>query len=307
MQRTSLSLLLLSIAASACGGTVIDPGTEPVGGDSGMPAATDQDAGTEAGSSLPQAGPLTASGSFTVMSNPPNAASSAPSYKRQASFSVQSSCSRATVGPCTLNPCANPAASTQPSPLPNAGEITIVGAQLTAAPLEPQTNGSYTPIVVAGQAPWTSSGQAITVDWQHFPGDPTQAGGSIQLASPPYVTLTAASMFFEPTQALSSARSFTVAWTVEGAASQLDQVVVNLTSGPAQLVCGFGASAGSGTVPAAAIQLLPTGPATYGVHSKEYASQTLYGSNGATWSVGFNVDAQATASSGLATGSLTIQ
>jgi hypothetical protein len=46
-------------------------------------------------------------------------------------------------------------------------------------------------------------------------------------------------------------------------------------------------------------------PEDNGIHSKESASETLNGVNGEQWAVGFNVDAHARTSYGVATGSVT--
>jgi hypothetical protein len=68
-------------------------------------------------------------------------------------------------------------------------------------------------------------------------------------------------------------------------------------------VCIFDATAGMGVVPAAALALVPAGVGSYNVHSKEAATDKSVG--GSQWTFGFNVDAQARTSSGLAKGTVT--
>ena len=62
-----------------------------------------------------------------------------------------------------------------------------------------------------------------------------------------------------------------------------------------------------GVVPAEALQHLSAGPGNFDIHSKEYASKTVTGADGSSWSFGFNVDAHARASYGLTYGAVTVQ
>jgi hypothetical protein len=190
-------------------------------------------------------------------------------------------------------------------PLPNVGEIQFTGAQLAAYALEPATEGNYTTLTIQGQVAWETNGESVGVVWAHAPEDPTQAGGSIQLASPPYVALSAGSAL--GAGALSRQQDLDLAWTSDSPPSAMDQVLVDVTLGSTQVTCAFSAAAGSGTVPAGALQALESGTGTYDVHSKEYASVPLQGLDGTAWQVGFNVDAHARLGSGLAYGAVTIE
>ena len=60
-----------------------------------------------------------------------------------------------------------------------------------------------------------------------------------------------------------------------------------------------------GVVPASALAVVPAGAGSYNVHSKEGTTDKNVG--GSHWSFGFNVDAQARTSSGLAKGTVTFE
>jgi hypothetical protein len=248
-------------------------------------------------------------GAFTVMSDRPVAGTdTAASYHLEAAFNpVPASCGTATVGACTVNPCYAATSGTAPSPLPDVGSVEFLGAQIAELPLEPQSNGTYTTLNFEGEVPWATSGDAVSVTWAHAPGAATQAGGSMHLAAPPYLALSATSAFGGTTSMVSRQEDLTLSWTSDSAPSTVDQLLVDVTLAPTQLVCVFNAAAGTGTVPAAALGYLSAGVGSYDVHSKEYASVPLQGVDGATWAVGFNVDAHARAGNGLAYGAATIE
>jgi hypothetical protein len=85
-------------------------------------------------------------------------------------------------------------------------------------------------------------------------------------------------------------------------------VLVDLMIGTTQVTCAFSAAVGSGVVSAQVLQKgLVAGTGTYDIHSKEYASTPVHGPGGATWALGFNVDAHARASGGLATGAVVFE
>jgi hypothetical protein len=171
--------------------------------------------------------------------------------------------------------------------------------------LEPGSDGAYGSDTVKGQLAWTAGGTQVTFEWTHLPGDPSSAGGSISLDTPPYIALTQGSAFAIPPTTLARDQDLTVAWTSDTAPTSADQVAVDLDMGSVQLVCIFAASAGMGVIPASALALVPAGPGSYNVHSKEAATNKSV--DGSQWSFGFNVDAQARTSSGLAKGTVTFE
>jgi hypothetical protein len=313
--RGILLLLLLasSLVAVGCGGHSFDGPSDDTegdagGGDSGVPAVADDggpgasspaDAGTSSGPG---------SGSFTIMSDRPIAGSSTgASYHLEASFNFAApSCAATTLGACTVNPCYG-SGSGAASPFPGVGEIRFTGAELAALPLDPTGQGSYTTLTVQGEVAWDTSGESVSVAWAHAPGDSTRGGGSIQLASPPYVALSAGSALSTAAGTISRQQDLDLSWTSDTPASSADQVLVDVTLGSTQVVCGFAAAAGAGTIPASVLQALGAGTGTYDVHSKQYASVPLPGADDSTWPVGFNVDAHARAAGGLAYGAVTIE
>jgi hypothetical protein len=253
------------------------------------------------------------SAEFYVMNSVPAAGSSTgASYQRSVTFTAlgQSGCSATSstppVGPCSVNPCVAPAAPDGGTEtLPSAGPITIDGAQMPPLTLEPDSDGAYPPDVVKGQLPWSAGGVPVTFQWAHVPGAPSSAGGSVVLATPPYIALMQGSAFADRPTTLARDQDLTVSWTSDTTPTSADQVAVDLDSGSVQIVCIFTASAGTGVVPAAALGLVPAGMGSYNIHSKQAATNKSVGGSG--WSFGFNVDAQARASSGLAQGAVTFE
>jgi hypothetical protein len=292
-------LFVLSIAAG-CGGTTNDPqgpGSGPSSDDSSSGGSQNQAA---AGGS----------GSITVMSDRPIQGSlSGAQYQREASFTpAMGGCPTTTLGACSVNPCRPTSSTGTPSaPLPNAGTVTIGGAEMTSATLEPQRTGSYTAYVVPEQVAWLTGGESVTLAWEHAPGDDSQGGGSITMFTPPYLALTGGSAFDAAPTTIARNEDLTVAWTSDSSPSVLDQVLVDIWTGSTQLTCQYVASAGIGVVPAEALQHLTAGPGNFDIHSKEYASKTVTGVDGSSWSYGFNVDAHARASYGLTYGAVTVQ
>jgi hypothetical protein len=261
--------------------------------------------------SAPSEGAGGGSAEFYAQSNVPSMGSAAgASYKRSVTFTAvgQNGCggtsSRMNAGPCSVNPClAPPPPDGGTEALPNGGAITIDGARMPSLTLEPGSDGAYAPNVVKGQLAWTAGGAAVTFQWAHLPGDPSSPGGSATLDTPPYIALTQGSAFAIPPTTLARDQDLTVEWTSDTAPTSADQVAVDLDSGHVQLACIFAATAGIGVIPASALGLVPAGAGTYNVHSKEGSTNKAVG--GSQWSFGFNVDAQARTSSGLAKGAVT--
>jgi hypothetical protein len=276
-KTTALALVVLGVLAAGCGGS------------SSAGAATN------------------GSGSFTVTSDWPMPGGVAgASYKRSASFaSPPTSCATESgSGACTVYPCygAPPSAT-----VPEAGQITIRGAAMTSVVLSPESDGAYTPFIVAGQLPWNTAGESVVFQWAHLPGSASTPGGSLTVSTPAYVTLAPGSPFATPSTTIQRNQDLEVAWTTETAPSPTDSLLVNVISGNVQVTCTFAAIAGSGVVPASVLQNLGAGNGTYDVHSKEYAFQDLTGEDGTTWTLSFNVQAEARTTYGVASGSVTLE
>ena len=152
-----------------------------------------------------------------------------------------------------------------------------------------------------------AGGESIALAWAHFPGSTTQAGGSFVAETPPYVTLSPGSAFADSTSTLDRTADLTFSWTSDTAPASTDLLGVYFDSGSTQIGCNFDASAGTGVVPAAALQALSAGAGSFDIHSKRVAGENLTAADGSTWSFGFNVDAYARASYGVATGKVTFR
>ncbi len=295
MQRRHVHSVLSSCLAScllafctSCGGTTgTDPG--PAQNAAGSPG-----------------GP--GSGSFSVTSDQPTPGNMAgASFSLGVSFTTHPACTTTKIGACTVNPCYQSAPSGNGSvAAPDAGEVTLVGTGMASLALGPQQDGNYASQSVVGELPWQSGGSSITFQWATFPGDAAGPGDSITVATPPYISLVAGSAFAVATSTLARAQDLTVSWTSDTPPADGDEVVVDLNSDTVQMYCVFSVGAGQGVVPAAALGPLVAGDGTYNVSSKTYASETINEGDGA-WSLGFNVNAFARSSYGLAKGSVTIQ
>jgi hypothetical protein len=267
-------LFLLPLAAACAGKTDAGSSPNPLGS-----------AGFWIKSSVPAAGNMTGA-SFTLDAEflRPGAAS----------------CATSTIGACTINPCLSPPPSVTGSDVTNAGQVTIVTSTTTEA-IEPESDGDYA-TQTFDAAPWMAGGESITVAWAHFPGSTTQAGGTVVAETPPYVTLSPGSPFADPTGTLDRTADLTFSWTSDTAPASTDLLGVYFDSGSTQVGCNFDASAGTGVVPAAALQTLGAGAGSFDIHSKRSTSETLAAGDGSTWSFGFNVDASARTSYGVAAG-----
>jgi hypothetical protein len=215
------------------------------------------------------------------------------------------SCATSTIGACTINPCLSPPPAVTGSDVTDAGQVTVVTSTTTAA-IEPETDGDYA-TQTFDVAPWMAGGESITVAWAHFPGSTTQTGGTFVAGTPPYVTLSPGSPFADPTSTLDRTADLTFSWTSDTAPASTDLLGVYFDSGSTQVGCNFDASAGTGVVPAAALQTLGAGAGSFDIHSKRVTSENLTAGDGSTWSFGFNVDAYARTSYGVATGKVTFR
>lgn len=271
-------------------------------------AALSAGCGAETANDVATTSASSGTASFTVVSNRPLAGSSSgESFQLGVSLTSPAlECDRTVIGACTVNPCAQsvaPAGST----LPSAGKVGLTAPGMMPFAVSPQSDGIYPWQSVIGQVPWTTSGESVTLQWAHFPGDDAVAGDRITLTTPPYVALTAGSAFEGSVSTLARSSDLTITWTTESAPAATDQLLVDVNVASTQVYCVFAAGAGTGVVPASVLGNLPTGPGSYSVHSKQYASETRSGAGGASWSFSFNIDATARTRTGLATGNLTIQ
>lgn len=176
----------------------------------------------------------------------------------------------------------------------------------TSEAIEPESDGDYA-TQSFDAAPWMAGGESITVAWAHFPGSTTQAGGTFVAETPPYVTLSPGSPFADPTSTLDRTADLTFSWTSDTAPESTDYLGVYFDSGSTQVGCNFDASAGTGVVPAAALQTLGAGAGSFDIHSKRINGESLTATDGSTWSFGFNVDALARTSYGVAAGKVTFR
>jgi hypothetical protein len=278
MRLASQALLVITCAGTACGGA---SGVSPPGAASG-------------------------SGEFYAHSYVPVRGSETGAYYDRKVTFTQTTCTSTRVGPCSVNPCAFPSVPDGGTePLPDAGSVSIDGAQMRPLTLEPQSDGTYAPIAVDGQLAWTTGGSTVTFQWAHLPGNTSAAGGSITLSTPPYIALATGSAFADATPTVTRSQDLTVSWTSDSPPTTADQVAVDLNVGSTQVVCIFSLSDGTGVVPTGALSLLGAGAGTFNVHSKQ--GKTLKGVDGTQWTLGFNVDAEARTSYGLAMGAVTIQ
>jgi hypothetical protein len=288
------SAVVFSFLVASCGGTTAGLATS----DSGSGAGPDS---VSSGSG---------SGEFTAYSEvPAGTATAGASYNFEVAFSpTPPPCSKTTAGACTVNPCYLFAPQSSPAdPLPNAGPVTLSGAQITTLSMTPQADGTYTTESVTGQVAWLTGGETLVFLWSHVPGDLNGTSDQIDMSAPSYVSLSADVAFANGPAVIPRTEDLAVSWSADMQAQATDEVSVSLNSGSTQVYCIFGASTGTGVVPAAILQALGAGNGTYEVHSKQSANKTVTGSDGMQWKFSFNVDARARTSSGTASGSVTFQ
>jgi hypothetical protein len=161
-------------------------------------------------------------------------------------------CAQNIVGPCTVYVCPT---TTPPAPTyASAGTVSVTGLAQPVS-LTPQANKMYT--AFTSQATLFSGGETITI---------TGAGAdvpafSIGITGPGRATITQPA---KPsgTFTINRAQDFTVRWSGGGAGKVFVYVSGPSGSG-ASLNCGFDASAGMGSVPAAALGMLPAGSGAF--------------------------------------------
>jgi hypothetical protein len=248
------------------------------------------------------------SAQFWIKSSVPTVGStSGASFTLDAEFlrPGASSCATYMIGACTINPCLTPPPTVKGSDVTTAGEVTFVTSTTTAA-LEPESDGDYA-TGTFDAAPWAAGGDSLTVEWAHFPGTTTQAGGTLVAQTPPYVALSPGSPLADSAGTLDRSADLTFSWTSDTVPTSTDYLGVYLDSGSTQVGCNFDVSAGTGVVPTAALQALGAGAGSFDIHSKRNSTEKLTAPDGSTWSFSINVDALARTSYGVASGKVTFQ
>jgi hypothetical protein len=159
------------------------------------------------------------------------------------------------VGPCDFALCV-----TTPPPAVSAGEIMITGAA-QAITMTPTAEKTYNTFMTA--APLFSGGENIT--FAAAGADVVAFTKSITAPSKATITAPAKPSSTSPYLNISRSQDFTVSWT--GGGTGLVQVALNSSQADQRLFCKFEASAGTGKVPSAALQLLATGTGGFAMAS----------------------------------------
>lgn len=165
-------------------------------------------------------------------------------------------CPVTTLDNCVLTQaCAAPAA--QPV---SAGTVTATGAAVPIS-LAPKADATYPMLSdYMATAPWLAGGETVDV---------TATGATVPafhgtVTAPNRPTITAPAMPAAGAMlAVTRASGFSTTWTGGGAG----KLEIYLSSGSTTLVCDLDASAGSGTIPAATLAMLPAGSGAFAMSS----------------------------------------
>ncbi len=248
-----LASLLLLVALAACGGSTA---TAPDSGPAANADATTSDASPPADATSDAATPANV-GFVTLLSD------TAPAHARASATFLTGGpaylCTEQPSGPCILYRCTpRPGASTRPAP--HAGVVQLTGLTQPLS-LTPATDGSYPASILQTTSLW-AGGETLTAS---APGASVPAF-TTSVTTPRRITLSAPTL---PTGDWMIDRAQPIALTWSGATAE--DLIVTLgviTLGPLELECVFPASAGSATLPAAALGLLPAGDAYYTMVSR---------------------------------------
>ncbi|MCC6995787.1 MAG: hypothetical protein IT370_14345 [Deltaproteobacteria bacterium] len=247
-----LAPLLLLVSLTSCGGS---SATTPDGG-SATDASPSDARPSDAGPSSDAAAPANV-GFITLLSD------TAPAHARASATFLTGGpaylCTEQPSGPCILYRCTpRPGASTRPAP--HAGVVQLTGLTQPLS-LTPATDGSYPASILQTTSLW-AGGETLTAS---APGASVPAF-TTSVTTPRRITLSAPTL---PTGDWMIDRAQPIALTWSGATAE--DIIVTLgviTLGPLELECVFPASAGSATLPAAALGLLPAGDAYYTMVSR---------------------------------------
>lgn len=245
--------VLLAFVLSCAAGCFIDPNKLDDGGTDGGSngdgsASTDMTVSpTDGGSGDTGSMVVEKTGAVVVaqfQTTPTSGGPTMPMYVVSAGFynSVSTPCAITTVGACQVQKCANGA----PEPNNSAGTITITGSTVGTTTLTP-SGKTYTPAM--GTALYWSAPQTLTVSASG--GDVPMFSGNMN--APALVTVTAPEPpnvdMLGPPMSYSKSSDLTISWTGGSLGSDVE---VTLMSLPQDYIvrCKFGATAGTGAVPA---------------------------------------------------------
>lgn len=257
--------LLAGLAVACSDDAVSSAGSSPAGDDGGV---TVEDGGVppvdggqpDAATTLPEAPPTGNRGAVFLTSDPtsPQAFHSAGAYF-VARATADQSVTRKTVGPCTVEIFGDGASPKETER--SAGTLTFTGLA-KAVTLPPAVDKTYDG--VNGSGPLWTGGETITV---------TAAGADVPsftttLTAPSKLTLTAPALQAGTPLKVTRSAGLDAAWT--GASSGDVVLYVDAASGSSAFstTCAFPASAGKGTIPAAALADFPAGAGTFNLYVK---------------------------------------
>jgi len=171
-------------------------------------------------------------------------------------LSTSSSCAHTLVDPCDVYICSAPATPMYAS----AGTVTIQGL-VQPVMLTPMTDKTYT--VYSAQQALYAGGETITIS---APGADAPAF-SLSYTAPSRMSITS------PAKPASGAKltvnrsqGFTASWT-GGGAGEVFLYISGPSASNTTISCGFPASSGTGTIPAAALAMVSAGTGSFSVSS----------------------------------------
>ncbi len=168
-------------------------------------------------------------------------------YDVGAGFGPDSGCTDMTFGPCDIGTCA--AATSNP----NAGTITVMGGT-QAVTLTPGSDGSYTD--ATGTTALWNGGETLTISASG--GMVPAFMGSVQAPAPVTVNQLGGAAWPAATATVNVSRAtdLVVTWT-----ATTGSVLIGIANNTSGMTCVFDGSAGTGTIPAAALGQLAAGMA----------------------------------------------
>ncbi len=168
-------------------------------------------------------------------------------------------CTESVIGPCKIAAC--PASAGMPVTELNAGPITVTGSgpdspvALSYGQQTPGGPAGYPP--ATGASPFCSSGDTVTASGGGGPDLPAFAAQSI--VAPSDIAVTSPACAAGACQDIPRSMDAIITWS-GGTAGKVSVAYVTATdAGSKILACSFDASAGTGTVPSAALMQLDVG------------------------------------------------
>lgn len=276
-----LSLLLVALGVW----TGCNPENPPSDGGTSTP----QDAGAADASTMDAGGPLDAgseprvrTGFITLRSNPE------PTQTRVSATFLAGGpafvCDEQVVGPCVFVACT----PRTPDPVPplHSGTISVAGGRFNVT-LEPAADQFYDVDVTAQQL-WLGGEQLLV----------SSTGGGVAAFSgvvtgPAQMTLVQPVLPSSAVWAVPRDQDLTLEWTGLGAEDVVLIVGTTATQDPTEVECHFPGAVGMGTVPAAALQLLPAGQGYFSL-ANQFRTRVAAGE----WSVALRAESDALLSNG---------